>query len=113
MATWYCKELGDGAQAFHPSNRISHAFMKIALAQAKTGRHILDAAVFSQSEPGASRVIVYFTPSAELLAKQFDAVPCTKPVPKKNFSLLAGDTRAWDIHFPNNRGNQPLIKSEG
>lgn len=111
MATWYRKELGDGVQAFLPSNRIIDAFFTFALAQAKVGCPIPDAAVFSHSEPGASRVIVYFTPSAELLAKQFDAVPCSKPVLQTNFSLIAGDTRVWDTHFPDYRAKRPSISS--
>ena len=101
MGTWYCRELGDGVQAHAPSIAILQAFMEIALAKAATGRMVTDEAVFSETELGAQRVTVYFTPTAAPLAQQFDAVPCEKPVPRsRRFSLLAGDQRAWEAHFP-------------
>ena len=73
----------------------------MATAMGKANRQVSDEAVFAQHELGAERNIVYFTPSAELLAKAFGAVPCEKPVPEEQFSLLIGDEiRAWDEHFP-------------
>ena len=92
MATWYCRELGDGVQAHAPSIAIFQAFMAMALAKARTGGMVTDEAVFSETELGAHRVTVYFTPTAARLAQQFDAIPCEKPVPRtRRFSLLAGD----------------------
>ena len=103
MTSWHSKELGDGVQASQPTLAIIEAFLAIALGHARAGREVRDAAVFSHSEPGASRVTVYFTPSAELLATRFDALPCEKPVPAPGFSLIAGDERVWDAHFPGYR----------
>jgi hypothetical protein len=42
---------------------------------------------------------MYFTPSAETLAKVFGAVECDKP-PPPGIVLFLGDARAWDIHLP-------------
>ena len=101
MATWYCRELGDGVQAHAPSIAIGQAFMAMALAKATVGGMVTDEAVFSETELGAQRVTVYFTPTAAPLAQQFDAVPCQKPVPRTpRFSLLAGDQRAWGSTLP-------------
>ena len=101
VATWYCRELGDGVQAHAPSIAILQAFMEMALAKAAAGGMVTDEAVFSESELAAQRVTVYFTPTAAPLAQQFDAVPCEKPVPRtRRFSLLAGDQPAWEAHFP-------------
>ena len=75
--------------------------MDFARAKASTGRLGTDEAIFSETELGAQQVTVYFSPTAAPLAQQFDAVPCPKPIPKtRRFSLLAGDQRAWEAHFP-------------
>ena len=64
------------------------------------GRCSSDAAVFSRYDLETNVVTVYFTPLAELLAKRFGAVPCEKPIPKKGFSLIVGDVRTLEAHFP-------------
>ena len=80
---------------------IVSAFKEFALAKAQTGIMVTDEAVFSATESDGELVTVYFTPTTEVLAHQFQAVACEKPVPvSRKFSLLAGDQRAWEAHFP-------------
>ena len=100
MAGWRSKELGDGVEAFAPTSEIQDAFCSLALAQARGGQYSYDAAVFSAYNSKTNVVTVYFSPTAELLAKMFGAMPCEKPVPKGDFGLSVGDERAWDTHFP-------------
>lgn len=100
MAGWHSKELGDGLEAFAPTSKIQEAFLNLAYTQARTGQYSTDAAVFSRYDLKANVVTVYFTPSAELLAKAFGATPCEQPVPSDGFALIVGDARAWDAHFP-------------
>jgi hypothetical protein len=42
---------------------------------------------------------LFFTPSARLLAETFGAVACGPPTAEA-LSMVAGDPRAWQIHFP-------------
>ena len=96
MSAWYCKELGDGVAAFGPTGKIQEAF----LALAQVGSIASDLAVFSRYDLESNVVTVYFTPSASLLASAFGATPCEKPSPEGRLSLLVGDGRSWELHFP-------------
>ncbi|GEM_PF-2532576 len=60
-------------------------------------------AIFQKPGPGRYEVTIYFTPSASLLAASFGAKRCEKPS-VLGMSLVAGDDRAWEIHF----GGKPL-----
>ena len=97
MKDWFCLNLGDGVQAFEPSHRIMDAYANAYVASGAP----TDMAVFTQHDQGEKRnlIFVYFTPSASLLAQAFGAVSCEKPS-SDGISLLVGDVRAWDIHFP-------------
>ncbi len=55
-------------------------------------------AIFRQPRPRGGWVL-YFSPSARLLAETFGASACEPPTPE-GLSLVAGDSRAWAIHFP-------------
>lgn len=55
-------------------------------------------AVFRKSRPGSGQTL-YFTPTAARLAVRFRARPCQKPSASGS-TLLAGETRAWQIHYP-------------
>lgn len=90
------KELGDGVEAFRPTEELQKAFLTLSM----TGQSSFDAAVFSQYDSETNVITIYFTPSAELLAKAFVAVPCEKPIPEEGFSLIVGDVRAREAHFP-------------
>ena len=102
MDSWYSKDLGDGVAAFGPTRKMQEAFIELA----KAGVYSHDLAVFSRYDLRRNVVTVYFTPSAQLLAEAFDATPCEKPVPEKGFSLIVGDARSWEIHFPSYLENQ-------
>tara|TARA_R110002072_G_scaffold165194_2_gene318363 strand:+ start:2590 stop:2892 length:303 start_codon:yes stop_codon:yes gene_type:complete len=95
MSTWYSKDLGDGVEAYKPTDRIQEAFTPIfvALGQPK------DMAVFSRYDLSKNMVTAYFTPSACKLAEVFQASPCKKPELDR-LGLLVGDQRAIGIHFP-------------
>jgi hypothetical protein len=54
-------------------------------------------AIFQKSRPG-KRLTLYFSPAAQLLAEAFGAKACARPSPT-DMSLVAGDERAWQIHF--------------
>ena len=96
MASWHSKELGDGVEAFRPTGELQEAFLTLSMA----GQSSFDTAVFSQYDSETNVITIYFTPSAELLAKAFGAVPCEKPIPEEGFGLIVGDARALEAHFP-------------
>jgi hypothetical protein len=108
MESWYSLELGDGRAAFGPTTQIQDAWMAMALAAAKAGKTDYSSAVFTRSDPGATQVTMYFTPSASPLAEVFRAVPCEKPSPP-GIGLCAGDARAWEIHFPG-ESDKPVME---
>jgi hypothetical protein len=67
-------------------------------------------AVFSRPQ-GNGDVMLFFTPAARLLAESFDAQPCDKP-DRAGLRLVAGDRRAWQAHFGERRGREPLTGFE-
>jgi hypothetical protein len=73
-------------------------------------------AIFLKNRPGTA-LTLYFSPAARLLAEALGAVPCNRPSPSR-MTLVAGDTRAWQIHFGRvfarraTRGFQDTIPSE-
>jgi hypothetical protein len=54
-------------------------------------------AIFQRQAPGKG-LTLYFSPAAGLLAIAYGANPCARPSPV-DMNLLAGDKRAWQIHF--------------
>ena len=54
-------------------------------------------AIFLKNRLGTA-LTLYFSPAAGLLAKALGAAACTKPSPS-GMILVAGDERAWQIHF--------------
>ena len=54
-------------------------------------------AIFQRQASGKG-LTLYFSPAAALLAKAYGAKPCARPSPV-DMNLLAGDRRAWQIHF--------------
>ena len=108
MASWYSKELGDGVEAYKPTMKIMEAFLSLA----KAGHYSPDAAVFSRYDLVTNVVTIYFSPSAELLAQAFVAVPCEKPIPRGDLGLIVGDARAWEVHFPGYLSEWGLSREE-
>jgi hypothetical protein len=100
MATWFKKELGDGKEAFTPSNQILESFLpSFAAAGSPT-----DMAVFSRYDLRKSMVTVYFSPAAKSLAVKFSAEPCGKPAFEEGLGLLVGDQRSVGNLFPETQG---------
>lgn len=66
------------------------------VSRAETG-HDDSNAIFRKIGPD-KRLILFFTPSSQLLAESFGATPCEKPS-ATGLSLVAGSERAWRIHF--------------
>ncbi len=54
-------------------------------------------AIFQKVLPSKGSTL-YFSPTARPLAKAFGAKPCDRPSPV-DMRLIAGDDRAWQIHF--------------
>ena len=96
MANWHSKELGNGVEAYKLDTKIQEAYLTFVQA----GQYSPDVAVFSRNDLETNMITFYFTPSAELLAKAFAAVPCEKPIPKEGFGLIVGDVRVWEVYFP-------------
>lgn len=96
MSTWHSKNIGDGVQAFDPSQKLHEAF----LALARSGDLPPGIGVFSRYDLRTNVVTWYFSPEATALAAKFDATLCEKPVPTRGFGLLAGDSQSWKVHFP-------------
>lgn len=100
MGTWFKKELGDGTEAFAPSNQIVESFLPaFAAAGSPT-----DMAVFSRYDLRENMVTVYFSPAAKTLAGKFSAEPCDKPTFEKGLGLLVGDQRSVGNLFPETKG---------
>ena len=98
MESWYSKELGDAITASLPAAEIEHAFERVFSTAGKPP-HM---AVFTRQESDRRlhcEVTAYFSPAAKEVAQAFDAQPCAKPA-LGNLALLAGDTLAWSILFP-------------
>lgn len=101
--TWYSTDLGDGTQAFAPTNAILESFIPIFAAAGAP----IDMAVFSRYDLGRNVVTVYFSPGAATMAQMYGATPCEKPgrdTPDESrhgrLGLLAGDQRCWELFFP-------------
>ena len=96
---WTSKDLGDGGEAFTPTNQIQEAY----LALAKVRNLPVDFAVFSHYDLRRNVVTAYFTPSAKELGAIFGATPCDKPANREGFALSVGDMRVWGLLFPEGR----------
>ena len=98
MESWYSKELGDAITASMPSAEIEQAFERVFVTAGKPH----NMAVFTRQESEGRlhcEVTAYFSPAAKDIAQAFDAQLCAKPA-LSNLALLAGDTLAWSILFP-------------
>ena len=98
METWRSKALGDGDAAFAPSIRIQELFFPMFRASGQPS----NMAVFSHYDRRANVVTAYFSPGASRLAAFFDAKPCAKPS-GEGIGLLVGNSRCWEIYFPDRR----------
>jgi hypothetical protein len=89
---WYSLGLAGGIK------NISEGAWQLAweVSKAGVGRDHSNA-IFKKAGPD-NRLILYFTPTSQMLAESFGAKPCAKPSPA-GLSLVAGSERAWQIHF--------------
>jgi len=93
---WYRLDLGREREAFEPARQIQQVFMaKFLMARPGSGR-----ALFSSCDPVADKVCLFFSPAAADIAIRFRAEPCDKPLAPSYLSLLAGESEALVVHFP-------------
>jgi hypothetical protein len=107
---WYSRELGDGMQAFAPTNAIQQIFMNRAIELARAGREWPGgAALFSRYDLRRNVVTAYITPEAGDLAVILGFEPCDKPDRgvdiHDSIGMLFGTQTAWEIHFPREEGS--------
>lgn len=90
ISSWYMLHLHPGAEAL---------IAEVWTAAAAAGV-CFDAshAVFKRTRPGID-LALYFTPSANQLARMFGAIRCRQPKPQR-MELLLGHDSAWKIHYP-------------
>jgi hypothetical protein len=101
---WSCLVLKQGSDGL-----IEDAW-KLAWEVARSTNSVdYSSALFERNGPGRSEVTIFFPPSAAVLAISFGAKRCDKP-PVNGLNLLAGDERAWTIHFGGKPGRVPVIK---
>lgn len=98
MNTWFFKNLGDAMLAWEALGQIEELFQS-SYASCEGPE---DLAVFSRYESEGRlhcEVIVYFSPTADVLAREVKARPCQRPAPT-GLSLLAGSEESWSTLFP-------------
>lgn len=95
---WFSISLGDGLWAFDLTDQIKEAFEPLFV---RAGRP-MDMAVFTRYESEGRlqcEVMAYFSPAAAIVAQQFKAMPCEKPLPD-NLDLLVGNPDCRFLIFP-------------
>ena len=99
--SWFCRTSNPlSTEYLISSDRMVQSYFDLVLEKASSGEEYSDIAIFSCMDLETNLNVVYFSPSAESIAKMWNATPCEKPVPLRGFAKLAGDGRAWGIHFP-------------
>jgi hypothetical protein len=98
MSTWYSKDLGDGVEAYAPTQEIMNLFQAFFVA-AKLPK---DMAIFSAYPSKTNVVTVYLTPACGAVATAIGAKPCDKPRRDEgsDLGLLIGHSDAWKVFFP-------------
>ena len=104
MDTWYSKDLGDAIYG-------EDWALAVALAPFFQGQFYLageppEMAVFTRLESEGRMhcaLVVYFSPAAHEVAREFGGSPCQKPA-RAGLDLFAGDTRCWPVLFPDSAG---------
>ncbi|KAA3613375.1 MAG: hypothetical protein DWQ05_17960 [Calditrichaeota bacterium] len=100
MNNWYVKNLGDANFADESLDRIKALFLE----EYEKADRPNDMAVFFRHESEGRlhcEVKVYFSPKANVLAKNFDALPCSKPS-FYGLAILAGSKNALSTLFSRN-----------
>jgi hypothetical protein len=95
---WYSMTLGDGLWAPILSAQIEETFLSLFDEAGKP----VDMAIFTRNESEGRlhcEVIACFSPTAQNIARIFDAEPCKKPL-RDELGFLAGDPHCWALFFP-------------
>ena len=103
MHRWFSKQLGDGILAYESKDQIQAMFPPLFAAAARP----VDMAVFTRHELEGRlqcEVVAYFSPAAEVIARQMDVQACEKPA-SAELDLLVGEPACWAVLFP--EGQQP------
>lgn len=101
MACWYCCNRGDALLATVQQEQMRHSFIAHYTVAQLTDAEAPAALFASHRSDGRlhCELLLYFSPAAEELAKQWGAYPCRRP-PPDNLGLLAGLSSAWARLFP-------------
>lgn len=111
--SWYSKELGDGVEAFKPTDTFQQAFFAWSMSLAKQGRQLPPgAALFSKYDLQRNIVTAYITPEAAMVAQTLGFAESPKPT-IEDLGLLFGSPQAWDIHFPGETPRRSRRSSTG
>ncbi len=97
MHRWFSKQLGDGILAYESKAQIQAIFPPLFAAAARP----VDMAVFTRHELEGRlqcEVVAYFSPAAEVIARQMDAQACEKPA-RAELDLLVGESACWAVLF--------------
>lgn len=100
--TWYSLNLKAGV------DEIIEDAWQLAWEVARSGDSAVDYSNAIFLKDGDSGPTIYFTPAANELALTFGAKPCERPL-AKGMTLIAGDPRAWEIHFEGEPG-RPVME---
>jgi hypothetical protein len=92
VASWYSLDLTEGV-----AELVEDVWKMAWEVSQSVGEPDYSNAIFQKIRPG-KRLTLYFSPTAGLLAEAFGASACDRPSPA-DISLIAGDERAWQIHF--------------
>ena len=98
MGSWRVKNLGDAMLAFDQQASIEERLMS---GFAEAGSPTDMAAFIRHESEGRLHcdVKLYFSPKADTLAQEVNALPCPKPSPD-GLSLLVGSEDCWRLLFP-------------
>ena len=97
MHTWFSKPLGDGILAYELQDQIQVMSLPLFTAASRPA----DMAVFTRHEMEGRpqcEVVAYFSPAAEVIARQIGAQGCEKPT-RSELDLLAGEPSCWAVLF--------------
>jgi hypothetical protein len=92
VASWYSLDLTEGV-----AELVEDVWKMAWEVSQSVGEPDYSNAIFQKIRLGKG-LTLYFSPTAYLLAETFGAEPCARPSPI-DMNLVAGDERAWQVHF--------------
>jgi hypothetical protein len=107
MATWQKLSFFDSAVESAAFDKLETAFS--AWAASRPGAEVPHGSgVFSTLGGEPNQGLWYFSPDVHALGEAFNATPCEKPTPTRNFGLLVGESRSSMIHFAEYFESKPI-----